>query len=110
MAEQRRTEQIVGEVIVPVVEETALVSKERVTETVRLHKQVHENEEILDIPVQDEEIAVERVPVDRWVEEPVSVRQEGDTTVYPVLKEVLVYETRLKLVEEVRVTRSRRTR
>jgi stress response protein YsnF len=111
MAERRRTEKIVDEKIVPVVEESAIVSTERVvTETVRLHKQVHEEEEVLEIPLQDEEIAVERVSIDRWVDEPVSVRHEGDTTVYPVLKEVLVYETRLKLVEEVRVTRRRATR
>ena len=111
MAERRRTEKIVDEKIVPVVEESAIVSTERVvTETVRLHKQVHEEEQVLEIPLQDEEIAVERVSIDRWVDEPVSVRHEGDTTVYPVLKEVLVYETRLKLVEEVRVTRRRATR
>jgi uncharacterized protein (TIGR02271 family) len=111
MAERRRTEKIVDETIVPVVEESAIVSKERVvTETVRLHKQVHEEEQVLEIPLQDEEIAVERVSIDRWVDEPVAVRHEGDTTVYPVLKEVLVYETRLKLVEEVRVTRRRATR
>jgi stress response protein YsnF len=111
MAERRRTEKIVDEKIVPVVEESAIVSTERVvTETVRLHKQVHEEEEVLEIPLQDEEIAVERVSIDRWVDEPVAVRHEGDTTVYPVLKEVLVYETRLKLVEEVRVTRRRATR
>jgi len=111
MAERRRTEKIVDEKIVPVVEESAIVSTERVvTETVRLHKQVHEEEEVLEIPLQDEEIAVERVSIDRWVDEPVSVRHEGDTTVYPVLKEVLVSETRLKLVEEVRVTRRRATR
>jgi uncharacterized protein (TIGR02271 family) len=111
MAERRRTEKIVDEKIVPVVEESAIVSTERVvTETVRLHKQVHEEEQVLEIPLQDEEIAVERVSIDRWVDEPVAVRHEGDTTVYPVLKEVLVYETRLKLVEEVRVTRRRATR
>jgi stress response protein YsnF len=59
MAERRRTEKIVDEKIVPVVEESAIVSTERVvTETVRLHKQVHEEEEVLEIPLQDEEIAV----------------------------------------------------
>jgi uncharacterized protein (TIGR02271 family) len=110
MAERRRTDKIVDEKIVPVVEETAIVSKERVvTETVRLHKQVHEDQEVLDIPIQEEDIEVERVSIDHWVDEPVPVRQEGDTTVYPVLKEVLVYEKRLKLVEEVRVTRRRAT-
>jgi len=56
------------------------------------------------------EIDVERVKLDRWVDNPVPVRQEGDTTIYPVLEEVAVVETRLKLVEEVRVTRRHVTR
>ena len=99
------------EEVVPVVEETAVVRKERVvTETVRLHKRVHEEEEVLDVPVQTEAIEVERVPVGRWVDAPVEVRREGDTTVYPVVEEVLVVEKRLRLVEEVRVTRRQETR
>jgi uncharacterized protein (TIGR02271 family) len=97
--------------VVPVVEETAVVRKERVvTDAVRLHKRVREEEETLDVPVQAEAIEVERVPVGRWVDAPVAVRREGDTTVYPVVEEVLVVEKRLRLVEEVRVTLRRETR
>jgi len=111
MAGRQRTRRLVEEEVVPVVEETAVVHKEQfVSEDVRLRKRVHEDEQVLDIPVQAEGIEVERVPVDRWVEGPVPVRQEGDTTVYPVLAEVLVVEKRLRLVEEVRVTRRRETR
>jgi uncharacterized protein (TIGR02271 family) len=99
------------EEVVPVVEEAAVVRKERVaTETVRLRKRVHEDEEVLDVPVQTETIEVERVPVGRWLDAPADVRQEGDTTVYPVVEEVLVVEKRLRLVEEVRVTRRQETR
>jgi uncharacterized protein (TIGR02271 family) len=108
MAHRDQTGRLVDEKVVPVVEETAVVYKERVvTDTVRLHKRVHEEEEVLDIPVQDEAIEVERVPLGRWVDEPIAVRREGDTTIYPVLQEVLVVEKRLRLVEEVRVTHRR---
>ena len=87
------------------VEETAVVRKERVaTETVRLRKRVHEDEEVLDVPVQTEAAEVERVPVGRWIEVPAVVCHEGSTTVYPVVEEVLLTEKRLRLVEEVRVT------
>lgn len=87
-----------------------MVRKERVvTETVRLRKRVHEDEEVLDVPVQTEAIEVERVPVGRWVDAPPDVRRDGDTTVYPVVEEVLVIEKRLRLVEEVRVTRRQET-
>jgi uncharacterized protein (TIGR02271 family) len=110
MANPERTGRLVDEKVVPVVEETAVVYKERVTtDTVRLHKRVYEDEQILDIPVQTEAIEVERVPVGRWIEAPAVVRHEGNTTVYPVVEEVLVTEKRLRLVEEVRVTRRQTT-
>src|SRR3712207_105954 len=110
MMQRDRTKILVSEEVVPVVEETPVVYKERVvTEKVRLHKRVHEDEEVLDIPVQAEAIEVERVPVDRWTDGPVAVRHEGDTTVYPVVEEVIVVDKRLRLVEEVRVTRRRAT-
>ncbi len=111
MVHRKQTERLADEEVVPVVEETAVVRKERVAaETVRLHKRVHEAEEVLDVPVQTEAIEVERVPVGRWIDAPVEVRREGDTTVYPVVEEVLVVEKRLRLVEEVRVTRRQGTR
>ena len=111
MANPEQTGRLVDDKVVPVIEETAVVYKERVTtDTVRLHKRVHEDEQILDIPVQTEAIEVERVPVGRFVEAAPAIRQEGETTVYPVVEEVLVVEKRLRLVEEVRVTRRQATR
>ncbi len=111
MANPEWTGRLVDEKVVPVIEETAVVYKERVTTgAVRLHKRVHEDEQILDIPVQTEAIEVERVPVGRWIEAPAVVRHEGNTTVYPVVEEVLVVEKRLRLAEEVRVTLRQTTR
>ena len=111
MTHSEQTGALAEEEVVPVVEETAVVRKERVvTETVRLRKRVREEEEVLDVPVQTEAIEVERVPVGRWLDAPAEVRREGDTTVYPVVEEVLVAEKRLRLVEEVRVTRRQETR
>ena len=111
MAHPERTGRLVDEKVVPVVEETAVVYKERVvTERVRLHKQVHEDQQVLDIPVRTETLEVERVPVGRFVEAAPAIRQEGDTTVYPVVEEVLVVEKRLRLVEEVRITQRQATR
>jgi stress response protein YsnF len=97
-------------VTIPVVEERAVVRKRRkVTGAVRVRTVVREAEEVVDEPVSVERAEVERVPVGRWVEAPPGVRQEGETTVIPVLEEVVVVEKRLRLVEEVRVTRRRRT-
>ncbi|MBV8092746.1 MAG: YsnF/AvaK domain-containing protein [Acetobacteraceae bacterium] len=110
VAEMNEATQVVEQKTVPAVAEAAIVRKEAVaSETVRLHKRVNEETEVLEIPIQAETIEVERVPVDHWVDGPMSVRQEGDTTVYPVIREVLVVEKPLKLVEEVRVTRKQTT-
>ncbi|HET6520589.1 MAG TPA: DUF2382 domain-containing protein [Geminicoccaceae bacterium] len=96
---------------IPLVEERAVVRKEkRITGAVRLRTVVHEDEEVIDEPLRAEEVEVERVPLDHWVEAPVPVRQEGDTTVITLLREELVVEKRLRAVEEVRVTRRRTTR
>ena len=111
MPHRNLTGDFVDETIVPTVEEMAVVRKERVaTDTVRLRKRVREDEEVLDVPLRAEAIEVERVPVGRWLDAPAEVRREGDTTVYPVVEEVLVVEKRLRLVEEVRVTRRQETR
>ena len=99
-----------GAIIIPVIEEKAVVSKELVeTARVRLVKTVKEHQEMVTLPLTEEELTVERKPVDRYVEEAPAVRQEGDTTIYPVLREVLVVEKKLLLVEEIHVRRQQRT-
>ena len=102
--------------VVPVVAERLKVGRREVeTGRVRVTKLVREDQTIVDEPVLAEEVVVERVPVGRFVETAPAPRQEGNTTVYPVLEEVLVVERRLRLKEEVRVskrvseTRDRRT-
>jgi stress response protein YsnF len=52
-----------------------------------------------------EEVDVERVEINEFVDGPRAVRQEGDVTVIPVMEEVLVVEKRLMLKEEIRLRR-----
>lgn len=93
-------------VVIPVIAEEIGVSKQQVTTgRVRISKHVHENEQVIDTPILREEVDVQRVPVNRQVEQAPEVRYEGDTMIIPVLEEVLVVEKRLMLKEEVRVTR-----
>ena len=54
-----------------------------------------------------DEVAIERVPVNRIVDEAPQTRQEGDVLVIPVLEEVVTVQKRLLLKEEVRVHRKR---
>lgn len=96
-------------VAVPIMEETAEVEiRRRAMGTVRVHTRVREDAVEIDEPLERVEVEVERVPVGRWVDSVPEDRQEGDTTVIPVVEEVVV--KRLRLVEEVRVTRSTTTR
>ena len=95
-----------GEAVVPVIEEALQVGRESVeTARVRVSKVVREREEVVDQPTKTEQVTVERVPVNRFVEQAPAPRQEGDTLVLPVMEEVLVVERRLMLKEEVRITR-----
>ena len=97
--------------IIPVVEEHAVVSKrKKLTEGVRVRTVVHEAQEVIDEPLATEDIAVERTPLDRWVDAPVPVRHEGDVTIVTLVEEVVVVEKRLRATEEIRITKRRSVR
>jgi uncharacterized protein (TIGR02271 family) len=90
--------------VIPVTEERVRVQTRTVeTGRVEIHKTVHEHTDIVDHPLQAEEVEIERVAINRLIEEPVAVRYEGDTTIVPLLEEVLVVEKRLVLREEVHI-------
>lgn len=90
--------------VIPVIEEQVRVDK-RVVETgkVRISKQIKEYEEMVDVPLLREEVAVERIPINRIVDSPPKVRQEGDTMIIPVVEEQVYFQKRLVLVEELHV-------
>ena len=92
---------------IPVVEEQVRINKKTVeTGRVNIYKDVHEEDVTVDVPTVHEEVNVERVPVNEYVETaPPSVRYEGDVMIIPVLHEELVLVKRLKLVEELHVTK-----
>jgi len=107
----RRPDDDGDRVTIPVVEERAVVRKrKRVTGAVRVRTVVREREEVVDETLAAEAVEVERVPLGRWIDAPVPVRQEGDTTVVTLHEEVVVVERRLRATEEVRLTRRRSTR
>lgn len=94
--------------VIPVTVEELDVRKRTVeTGRVRVTKVVREHEEVVDEPLLREEVEVERVPVNRVVEGPVAIRHEGQTTIVPLMEEVLVVEKRLMLKEELRITKRR---
>ena len=102
--ETRQTEERLENTIIPIIEERALLGKDIVeTGKVRISKRVSEHEEIIDEPLLHEEVSVERVAVNKFVDAPPEIRHEGDTMIIPVVEERLVLEKRLFLVEEMHV-------
>jgi len=93
-------------VTVPVIEEYLHIGREVVeTGRVRITKSVTQAPEAAVIPLVHEEVSVERVARNQYVDTAPTVRQEGDVTIIPVVREVLV--KRLLIVEELHVTKRR---
>ena len=92
---------------IKVLEEQLKVEKRELeTGRVRITKKVIEHTEDIDIPLVGEEVSVERVLVNKYIEGlPPQVRYEGEKMIIPVVKEVLVVEKKLLLVEELWVTK-----
>lgn len=107
MEAQRREAGLSEPVVIPVLAEELVVDKERVpTGGVRVHRRIETHEERIALPLLREHVDVRRVPIDRVVEGPLPVRREGDTTIVPVVEEVLVTRTEFRLKEEIRITRT----
>lgn len=91
---------------IPVLEERLLVSLKQVeTGVVKVHKKIISQEVSQDIAVTHDEVQIERVPVNQYVESAPAIRYEGDTTIISVVKEVLVVEKQLMVVEELHLTK-----
>ena len=74
---------------------------------VRIHKTVERVPAITTRTVEHDEVEIERVRLDRLLDQPVEPYQDGEWTVVPVMEEVLVITKQLVLTEEVRI-RTRR--
>jgi uncharacterized protein (TIGR02271 family) len=87
----------------PLAEEVLRVAKRRrITGRVRVAVATTETPQAVATVRRSRLVEIERVPVDREVDAPPPVRQEGDMVVVPVLEERLVLVRRLVVTEEVR--------
>ena len=103
---RERADPETGTLVVPLAEERLVVDRRVVeTGTVRLRKVVQEYETKLDEVLAVRNFEVERIVLNQPVETAPGVRQEGDTTVYPLVEERLVVTRQLVLKEELRVTK-----
>ena len=92
----------------PIITESIQVEKVEVDRGgYRITKRVDSREVLVDEPLLHETVEIERRPVNRELAEGEvpAVRYEGDTMIVPVVKEVVVTQKRLVLVEELRIVR-----
>ena len=90
--------------VVPVVAESLNVSKRQLERgRVVVHKRVVTQQTTVDELLKDEQIEINRVPINKIVEAAGPNRSDGDTLIIPLYEEVLVVEKRLVLVEELHI-------
>jgi uncharacterized protein (TIGR02271 family) len=90
--------------VIPLVQERLAVGKRHVeTGRVRIRTIVDERLERVAQDLKQENVSIERVPVNREVTHPPEVREENGVLIVPVLEEVLVVEKRLVVKEELHI-------
>jgi stress response protein YsnF len=96
-----------SELVIPVFEEEARIEKRQVaTGRLRVRTVAEIVEEIVGATLEEENVEVIRVPIDRVVTKVPAVRTKNRVTIVPVLEEVLVVEKQLVLREELHIRRS----
>ena len=91
---------------IPLTSEELRVDKQSVvTGRVRVKTLVESFEEVVKESLKTECVQTTRVEIGKEIETVPFVRTEGDTTIIPVVEEVLVVEKRLFLKEEIHVRR-----
>ena len=100
----------IRDTVIPLHEEELSVSKRQVvTGRVRVETVTREHEQLVDTQLARERVEVERIAIGTPIDAIPAVRQDGDTTIIPVVEEVLVVERRLVLKEEIHIHRVRTT-
>lgn len=92
------------EIVVPVVREEVKADAVPVeTGGVRVIKQPHTREETVEQELRRGRVEVKRVKMNRPVDGPQPVRREGETTIIPVVAEVLKIQKQLIITEEIHI-------
>ena len=106
MADADTAEEKIETQRVELVEETVVVTKRSATRgTVSVRTITEEFNEEVAADLTETKAVVERVAINRIVDETPQMRTEGDVTIVPVFEEVLVVERRIRLVEELHIRR-----
>jgi uncharacterized protein (TIGR02271 family) len=94
---------------IKLIEEKLVISKEIVeTGKVHIRKTVTEEVASVNIPITNEIYQVERVevPLRTLDSPPEPMRQDGDTTIIPVVREITVVQKKYQVIEEIHIHRT----
>jgi uncharacterized protein (TIGR02271 family) len=96
-----------SKIMIPVIEEHIHIGTKTVeTGKVNISKKVLTETYTAEIPVSKEEVIVEKKTINQYIDgEAPGMRLDGDTTIIPIVREVIV--KRLLLVEEIHITKRR---
>jgi hypothetical protein len=93
-----------GGASIPVIAQQVTVDVRPAPEkTLRARRRVVREQRVVEVPVWQERIDIERIPVNQFVEQAPVPHYEGDTLVIPCVEEVPIVEVRLRIREELRV-------
>jgi hypothetical protein len=100
-----------AELVIPVAIEELQVEKRSVVRgVVHVETRVETHEQSVDEPLLLEEVTVERTPIDKEIHGEIpKVHEQNGTLVIPIIEEVLVVAKQLRLKEEIRVIRHKRS-
>src|SRR5690348_5032379 len=106
MAKKQTSRKRIKDEVIPVVREEIRVDKQkREAGRVVVHVVPRMKQQQVEVSLHEDQVKVERVPVNRQVDAAQPSRQEGEVTIVPVYEEILFVEKRLVLKEEIRITR-----
>ena len=97
------------EALLPLYAEQIVVTRQKLERKVQVSLRTINRDHVVDELLTHERVEVERVPVGRQIDAVPANRQEGDTTIIPVIEEVVVVHRQLVLKEEIRMRRVRIT-
>ena len=90
----------------PLVEEKARIEKRKIsTGRVRVRTVMESATEFAGADLEEQTVQITRVPINKVVNRVPPIRTEAQTTIIPVMEEVLVVEKQLLLKEELHVRR-----
>ncbi len=92
--------------VIPLYAEEVFIDRHQIAgDTIRVTVRTNTTEQVVDEHTNHTRVEIERIPIGQRIDSVPPVRTEADTTIIPVIEEVIVVERRLVLKEEIRLRR-----